>query len=220
MWRRDFLIPHDGIRKLIDDIFPIAICEDAQASGSYRHHRYRLRRQRGAVRRVGRARRSWPRPRSPALSRRSDTRISIWPMARSPATRRSGWRSQKARRRLIILPTGYACATNAPPVGAVANALHALTLLIARQLVSELENLGARHRVFRGAAFMPAGRLALRFLADRRSYRAGGREHRCLAGARRPRAAAGSRTRCGRTAIEHGPASDCRNLRCTAKGRG
>ena len=30
---------------------------------------------------------------------------------------------------------------SAPPVGAVANALHALTLLIARQLVSELESL-------------------------------------------------------------------------------
>jgi len=41
--------------------------------------------------------------------------------------------------RLIILPTGYACARRAPPVGAVANALHALTLLIARQLISELE---------------------------------------------------------------------------------
>jgi NTE family protein len=44
-------------------------------------------------------------------------------------------------RRLIILPTGYACARQAPPVGAVANALHALTLLIARQLISELESL-------------------------------------------------------------------------------
>jgi NTE family protein len=43
--------------------------------------------------------------------------------------------------RLIILPTGYACARHSPPVGAVANALHALTLLIARQLISELENL-------------------------------------------------------------------------------
>jgi NTE family protein len=47
----------------------------------------------------------------------------------------------KGAKRLIILPTGYACATHAPPVGAVANALHALTLLIARQLVSELEGL-------------------------------------------------------------------------------
>jgi len=44
-------------------------------------------------------------------------------------------------RRLIILPTGYACARQTPPVGAVANALHALTLLIARQLISELEHL-------------------------------------------------------------------------------
>lgn len=45
-------------------------------------------------------------------------------------------------RRLVILPTGYACALQTPPVGAVANALHALTLLIARQLISELEGLG------------------------------------------------------------------------------
>lgn len=44
-------------------------------------------------------------------------------------------------RRLIILPTGYACARLTPPAGAVANALHALTLLIARQLISELERL-------------------------------------------------------------------------------
>jgi NTE family protein len=47
----------------------------------------------------------------------------------------------KGANRLIILPTGYACSTNVPPVGAVANALHALTLLIARQLISELEDL-------------------------------------------------------------------------------
>ncbi|MES1149955.1 MAG: patatin-like phospholipase family protein, partial [Bradyrhizobium guangdongense] len=40
-----------------------------------------------------------------------------------------------------VLPTGHACATTDPPVGAVANALHALTLLIARQLVEELEGL-------------------------------------------------------------------------------
>ena len=43
--------------------------------------------------------------------------------------------------RLIVLPTGYACALQAPPRGAIANALHALTLLIARQLISELEGL-------------------------------------------------------------------------------
>jgi NTE family protein len=43
--------------------------------------------------------------------------------------------------RLVVLPTGFACALQDPPRGAIANALHALTLLIARQLVSELEAL-------------------------------------------------------------------------------
>ncbi len=45
---------------------------------------------------------------------------------------------EKGATRLIILRTGHACANQAPPVGAVA---HALTLMIARQLVSELESL-------------------------------------------------------------------------------
>jgi NTE family protein len=45
--------------------------------------------------------------------------------------------------RLIVLPTGYACARESPPQGAVANALHALTLLISRQVRSELESLDA-----------------------------------------------------------------------------
>lgn len=47
----------------------------------------------------------------------------------------------RGARRLIVLPTGYACALETPPAGAVANALHALTLLIARQLMNELQSL-------------------------------------------------------------------------------
>lgn len=43
--------------------------------------------------------------------------------------------------RLIVLPTGYACAREMPPQGAVANALHALTLLISRQVKAELQSL-------------------------------------------------------------------------------
>ena len=46
--------------------------------------------------------------------------------------------------RVIVLPTGIACALAAPPRGMIAVALHALTLLIARQLVSDVERL--RHR--------------------------------------------------------------------------
>jgi NTE family protein len=41
-------------------------------------------------------------------------------------------------KRVVVLPTGYACALTAPPAGALAVALHALTLLIARQLVVDV----------------------------------------------------------------------------------
>jgi NTE family protein len=44
-------------------------------------------------------------------------------------------------KRLIVLSTGFACARENPPQGAVANALHALTLLISRQVRGELESL-------------------------------------------------------------------------------
>lgn len=40
--------------------------------------------------------------------------------------------------RLIVLPTGFACALKEPPTGALASALHALNLLVARQLVRDL----------------------------------------------------------------------------------
>jgi NTE family protein len=41
--------------------------------------------------------------------------------------------------RIIILPTGYACALAEPPKRAIAKVLHALTLLINWQLIHELE---------------------------------------------------------------------------------
>ncbi len=48
---------------------------------------------------------------------------------------------------VIVLPTGMACALEAPPHGMVAVVLHALTLLIARQLVSDVERLRDRAQV-------------------------------------------------------------------------
>lgn len=140
LWRRDFLITHDGIRKLIDDHIPYRNLEDAKLpvhivttdiitgdSVVFSD---------GSVADAIVASTSIPGAFSPihyrdhfladgAVSSNTPVRIAV----REGATR------------LIVLPTGYACATDAPPVGAVANALHALTLLIARQLVSELENL-------------------------------------------------------------------------------
>ncbi len=41
--------------------------------------------------------------------------------------------------RVIVLPTGFGCAVERPPHGAVTMALHALSLLIARQLVLDIE---------------------------------------------------------------------------------
>jgi NTE family protein len=45
--------------------------------------------------------------------------------------------------RLIILPTGHACGLQLPPTGAISSALHGLTLLVAGQIVKELETLDA-----------------------------------------------------------------------------
>lgn len=47
--------------------------------------------------------------------------------------------AQLGASRIVVLPTGYACALEEPPRRAVAKALHAITLLIAWQLMHELE---------------------------------------------------------------------------------
>ena len=49
--------------------------------------------------------------------------------------------------RLFVLPTGYACALTAPPATAIASALHALNMVIAHQLVQDLELVADRVEV-------------------------------------------------------------------------
>ena len=44
--------------------------------------------------------------------------------------------------RLVVLPTGFACALERPPASAIATTLHAINLLIAHQLVADLEHYG------------------------------------------------------------------------------
>jgi NTE family protein len=46
--------------------------------------------------------------------------------------------------RIIVLPTGYACDLHEPPKGAIARALHAITLLIANQIVRDLKELAGK----------------------------------------------------------------------------
>jgi NTE family protein len=139
--RRDFLIPHDGIRKLIDDHIPYRNLEQARlpvhivTTDIITGDSVVL--SDGPTAEAIVASTAIPGAFAPihyknyyladgALSSNTPVRIAV----------------KKGAKRLIILPTGHACANQAPPVGVVANALHALTLLISRQMVDELENLG------------------------------------------------------------------------------
>jgi NTE family protein len=51
-------------------------------------------------------------------------------------------------RRVVVLPTGYACALTKPPGSALAVALHALTLLISRQLVVDVLRWREKREIF------------------------------------------------------------------------
>jgi NTE family protein len=147
LWRRDFLIPHDGIRKLIEDHIPYRNLQDAKlpvhivTTDIVTGDSVVL--SEGSLAEAVVASTAIPGAFAPiryrdhyladgAISSNTPIQVAV----------------NKGARRLIILPTGHACATQAPPVGAVANALHALTLLIARQLVSELEGLGPEVEYF------------------------------------------------------------------------
>ncbi|SDI93960.1 MULTISPECIES: patatin-like phospholipase family protein [Bradyrhizobium] len=147
LWRRDFLIPHDGIRKLIEDHIPYRNLQDAKlplhivTTDIVTGDSVVL--SEGPIDEAIVASTAIPGAFAPvhyrnyyladgAISSNTPIQVAV----------------KKGARRLIILPTGHACATQTPPVGAVANALHALTLLIARQLVSELESLGPEIEYF------------------------------------------------------------------------
>ncbi len=140
LWHRDFLIPHDGIRKLIDDHIPYRNLQDARLpvhivttdiiSGDS------VVLSKGSTAEAIVASTAIPGAFAPV--RHNDRYLADGAISSNTPIKVA---VKKGATRLIILPTGHACATQAPPVGAVANALHALTLLIARQLLSELESL-------------------------------------------------------------------------------
>ncbi|MGZ2748620.1 patatin-like phospholipase family protein [Burkholderia stagnalis] len=50
--------------------------------------------------------------------------------------------------RIVVLPAGFACALRKPPNSAIAQAMHALTLVIARQLVRDLEFYESRAAIY------------------------------------------------------------------------
>ena len=63
--------------------------------------------------------------------------------------------AQLGASRIIILPTGYACALKEPPRTPVGKALHAVTLMIAWQLMHELENISAEIQVHLAPTLCP-----------------------------------------------------------------
>jgi len=82
--------------------------------------------------------------------------------------------------RLIVLPTGFACSLESPPRGAIANALHAVNLLIAHQLVTDLERYSGQVEIITVPPLCPlavspydfshAGELIERAAAQTRSW--------------------------------------------------
>jgi NTE family protein len=122
LWRRDYLVTSDGLRKLVETHLPYRNLEETKI---------------------------------PVFIVATDIISAAIPAAFPPVHMEALYLADGAissntpvrvavangAERLIILPTGYACARQSPPSGAVANALHALTLLIARQLIAELDHL-------------------------------------------------------------------------------
>jgi NTE family protein len=99
--------------------------------------------------------------------------------------------------RIIVLPTGFACAMESPPSGAIATMLHAVTLLIAHQLVAELERYGGQVDIVTVPPLCPlsvspydfsrAGELIERASAQtRRWLEQGGMDKKRIPGALRP----------------------------------
>lgn len=69
--------------------------------------------------------------------------------------------------RIVVLPTGYACALKEPPKGVVAKALHAITLLIAWRLMHDLEQVPTSIDVHLAPALCPLDVSPFDFSASR-----------------------------------------------------
>ncbi|MEJ8811497.1 patatin-like phospholipase family protein [Variovorax ureilyticus] len=48
---------------------------------------------------------------------------------------------------IVVLPAGFACAVRTPPRGWIGHTLHALSLVVARQLVQDIEHFASRVRI-------------------------------------------------------------------------
>ncbi len=184
LWRRDFLIPHDGIRKLIDDHIPYRNLQDAKLpvhivttdiiSGDS------VVLSEGSTAEAIVASTAIPGAFAPvrykdfyladgAISSNTPVRVAV----------------AKGARRLIVLDRLRLRNARAPSRGGGQCA--ACADAPDRAAIGERAGRPqSQHRILRGAAIMSAGGIAVRLLAHGRSYRARHSEHRRLAGAKRP----------------------------------
>jgi NTE family protein len=86
-------------------------------------------------------------------------------------------------RRVIVLPTGYACALEKPPRHALGLALHALTLLVARQLVVDVLRWGEQCEIRVVPPLCPVRSLPYDFRASRELIERAERSTRAWLGA-------------------------------------
>lgn len=70
-------------------------------------------------------------------------------------------------KRIVVLPTGYACALKEAPQGVIANTLHAVTLLIAWQLMHEIDVIAEDIAVHMAPALCPIDVSPFDFSASR-----------------------------------------------------
>ncbi|HWD67601.1 MAG TPA: patatin-like phospholipase family protein [Caulobacteraceae bacterium] len=57
--------------------------------------------------------------------------------------------------RIVVLPTGFACALEQPPAGAAARGIHALTLLVAHQMARDLARLAGTVEIYTAPSLCP-----------------------------------------------------------------
>lgn len=140
--RRDHLVPSDGLRRLIDFHLPYRNLEDAAlpvhvvATDILSGEAVTL--SRGSATQAVLASSAIPAAFAPV---EIDGRLLCDGAVASNTPVRAAVAC--GARRLIVLPTGPARQLQRPPNGAIASALHAITLLTTRQLAAELNELSA-----------------------------------------------------------------------------
>jgi len=218
--RRDFLIPHDGIQKLIDDHLPYRNLQDAElpvhivATDIVTGDSVVL--SEGSATQAIIASTAIPGAFAPVPYK------EFLPRRRRDLEQHPDQDRDRQRRDAADHLADGLCLLGRYASNGCGRQCAACADLADRAAIGQrVGRYRPRDRILRGAAVMSPGGVALRFLADIGSYRTRDREHRCVAGARRP--AKGRDSRADAPACPLTPYktrafnTESGKLRCTAK---